>query len=81
MVSPGVDGYTVLTPRINGKYSEKRKKTTPYYKPIERILKLKYKLSGGVDLHLGDQGSQIAPLPSRQLPYCSKHLKILIKQK
>jgi len=26
MVNPGVDGYTVLKPQINGKYSEKRKK-------------------------------------------------------
>jgi len=30
IVIPGVDGYTVLKPQINGKYSERRKKTTPY---------------------------------------------------
>jgi len=30
MVNPGVDGYAVLKPQINGKYSEKRKKTTSY---------------------------------------------------
>jgi len=30
VANPGVDGYTVLKPKINGKYSEKRKKTTPY---------------------------------------------------
>jgi len=30
MVNPSVDGYTVLKPQFNGKYSEKRKKTTPY---------------------------------------------------
>jgi len=32
MVNPGVDGYTKT--KINGKYSEKRKKTT-YWKPKE----------------------------------------------
>jgi len=30
MVNLGVDDYTVLKSQINGKYSEKRKKTTPY---------------------------------------------------
>jgi len=30
MVNPGLDGYTVLKPQINGKFCEKRKKTTPY---------------------------------------------------
>jgi len=30
MVNLGVDGYAVVKPQINGKYSEKRKKTTPY---------------------------------------------------
>jgi len=30
MANPGLDGYIVLKPQINGKYSEKRKKTTPY---------------------------------------------------
>jgi len=29
-VNPDVDGYTVLKPQINGTYSERRKKTTPY---------------------------------------------------
>jgi len=30
MVNPGVDGYTVLKPQINWKYSERSKKTTPH---------------------------------------------------
>jgi len=30
MVNPGVDGYTVPKSQINGKYSENRKKKTPY---------------------------------------------------
>jgi len=30
MVNPGGDGYTVLKFQINGKCSEKRKKTTPH---------------------------------------------------
>jgi len=30
MMNPGVDGYTALKPQINGKYSEKSKKKTPY---------------------------------------------------
>jgi len=30
MVNLGVDGHTVLKPQIKGKYSEKRKRTTPY---------------------------------------------------
>jgi len=30
MVNPSVDGYTVLKQQINGKYSERRKTTTPY---------------------------------------------------
>jgi len=30
IVNPGVDGYTALKPQINGKYSEKCKKTTLY---------------------------------------------------
>jgi len=30
MVNPGVDGYAVVKPQINGKYSEKCKKMTPY---------------------------------------------------
>jgi len=30
MVNPGVDGYTVIKPQINGRYSKKRKMTTPY---------------------------------------------------
>jgi len=29
-VNPSVDGYTVLKPQINGKYTERCKKTTPY---------------------------------------------------
>jgi len=29
MANLGVDGYTVIKPPINGKYSEKHKKTTP----------------------------------------------------
>jgi len=29
MMNPGVDGYAVLKPQINRKYSEKHKKTTP----------------------------------------------------
>jgi len=45
MVNPGVDGYTVLKPQINGKYSEKRKRTIPYKNTIKRILKPKYRLS------------------------------------
>jgi len=32
----------------NRKYSEKRKKTTTYWKPNKRKLKPKYKLSGGL---------------------------------
>jgi len=49
----------ILEPQINGKYSEKRKKTTTYWKP-------KYKLSGAWFLHLAGQGSQIAPLTPLQ---------------
>jgi len=30
IVNPGVDGYTVLKHQITGKYSERRKRTTPY---------------------------------------------------
>jgi len=62
MVNPGVDNYT-KTP-IQRKISEKRKKTTTYWKPIKRILKPQYKLSGGLVLHLAGQRSQIAPHPS-----------------
>jgi len=29
-MNPGMDGYTALKPQINGKYSEKSKKKTPY---------------------------------------------------
>jgi len=53
MVNPGVDDYTktpsqmtILKLQVNGKYSKKRKKTTTGWKPIKRILKPKYKLSG-----------------------------------
>jgi len=66
----------ILKPQINGKYSEKCKKTTLYQKPIKRILKPKYKLSGG--LHLAGQGSQIALLPSCQLLHYNKHFRMLI---
>jgi len=30
VVNPGMDGYIALKPQINGKYSEKRKKTTQF---------------------------------------------------
>jgi len=45
------------------------------------MIKPKYRLSGGWFLHLAGQGSQIAPLPFRQLLNCNKQFKILIKQK
>jgi len=30
MMIPGVDGYTVLKPQINGKYFERCQKTAPF---------------------------------------------------
>ena len=54
----------ILKPQINGKYSEKRKKTTTYCKPIERILKEKSEVRAWF-LHSAVQESQIAPLPFR----------------
>jgi len=65
MVNPGVHGY-IKTPNQR-KISEKRKRTT-CWKP-------KYMLSGGLVLHLADQGSQIDPHPSRQLLHCNKYFK------
>ena len=44
MVNPGVNTRTPNQRKI----SEKRKKTTTYWKPIKKILKPKYKLSGGL---------------------------------
>jgi len=38
MINPGVDYYTKAL-KINGRYTEKRKKTTLYKRPIKRILK------------------------------------------
>ena len=80
MVNPGVDGYA-KTPNQRKILRKTQKKTTPYEQPVKRILKLKYKLSGWWFSHLTGQGSQIGPLPSRQLLHCRKHFEILIKQK
>jgi len=42
---------------------------------LREILKPRYKLGGTWFLHLAGQGSQIAPLPSRQLFHCNKNFR------
>jgi len=75
MVNPGVDGYTKT--QINGKYSKKRKKTSTCWKPIKRILKQKYKLSGGPVFTFSWPGESNRPSSlSSVTPLQQTHLKI-----
>jgi len=62
MVNPGVHGYTKTTNQ--GKYSDKRKKSTMYQKLIKRMLKPKYKLSGVVILSWPGKSNCPFSLPS-----------------
>ena len=72
MVNPGVDGYTVVKPQINGK-SPKNAKRQPTEN--QKNSKTEIKANWGPGLHLAGQRSQIAPHPSRKLLHCNKHFK------
>jgi len=56
-VNPCVDVYIEKNSKITGQHSEKRKKTTTYYKPKEYWIP-KYKLSGGPILSFSLPGCQ-----------------------
>jgi len=58
----------ILKPQSNGKYSENRKKTTPYKKTMKRILKPKYKqVAGGFYIELASRVIRLATLKIRLL--------------